>query len=1197
MSALTRYSLVIRQELGHNVKRPLFWIWALLIALLMWGMSDGNVQIATSGDNTVDGDKQWLTSEFAFAYVMAAVTLIIHAFFASVAAGMSMIKDEEWLVDRLLHGTSLGPREYVWSKFAATLISTGLMLTFHVLCMVFFFHVLENPDADASRGPLVWANYLRPAAWFGAPVLLFLAGSSFAVGTATRKPILVFVLPVVVMLVCGFFLWTWTPHWLDPQINRALMAIDPTGSRWLGEMWMRDDLGVDFYNTQPIGYDGLFIISRIIYAAIGLGAVGLAAGTYARMSRSAKHGSLSAAESAHEVDESSSPTLEPKAAPACSVTQRRPSGIRGTLDVIRFETRELRNSPGLYIFVPIIIIEVIGTTMLGLGAFDTPMLLTSGYVAASTMNLLIVLICLLLMFYTVESQQRESHTRLAPIAYSTSVRTTSIVLGKMIANAVVAAVTLSGAFLGGGAAILSQGMVSVDIMPFVLVWGLLLLPTFIVWSGFVSFTVALTRNRYTTYGIALAVLMYTYYRRFTGDMNWIGNWDLMSTIQFSDISTLELDRWALIVNRVFVLSLAAMFTVLAVRVHGRREFDSTRLVHRFKPRFIGLFALRLVPWMVVPAICAGVLLRGVNTGRSGARAEEDQKDYWRQNVNTWFEAPVPILEHAELDVELDPVNSSFVTRGTYRLRNDEPDPMRRFSLTGARHWRDVEWTYNGEAFDAKDQSRLYVFAPDDPIETGEVFEVGFSFHGRYPDGISVNGGGMPEFILPSSVVLTSFRPTFSPVIGFIDSIGVDDENQSEPREFEDDHWKGITPSAFLGQGMFTTHITVHGPAEYLYHSVGRAIHEDVTDGKRTVTWESDYPVNFFNIVAGKWAVHEGEHSTIYHHPEHDYNLEAMSTALDASRTYYSEWFMEYPWEDLRLNEFAGIAGYAQGFPTNITFSETIGFLTRPTPEADAVFLVTAHEAAHQWWGNLLLPGTGPGGNVLSEGTAHFSTILLMDQVKGLRHRIGFCVEIEDAYNEGRRVNAERPLIEIDGTRPGDTTVTYDKGGWVFWMVLNHLGRERGLEGYSAFVNHYHGNEDHPLLQDFVAFMREYAEDQEAYDAFTDQWFFEVVLPQYRFEDVEIEAAANGTWLVRGRVVNMGTGFADVEIAAVSSTRFEDDQTETSPTYNDTRVTIRVDSDSDATFELTCEFEPERLVVDPDAKVLQRSRSSAKHEFD
>ena len=77
-----------------------------------------------------------------------------------------------------------------------------------------------------------------------------------------------------------------------------------------------------------------------------------------------------------------------------------------------------------------------------------------------------------------------------------------------------------------------------------------------------------------------------------------------------------------------------------------------------------------------------------------------------------------------------------------------------------------------------------------------------------------------------------------------------------------------------------------------------------------------------------------------------------------------------------LGEHPALAGYAQGFPTNITFSEAIGFLTRDEEDvADAPFLVTAHEAAHQWWGNILCPGRGPGGNLLSEGTAHFSTLL------------------------------------------------------------------------------------------------------------------------------------------------------------------------------------------------------------------------------
>jgi aminopeptidase N len=90
--------------------------------------------------------------------------------------------------------------------------------------------------------------------------------------------------------------------------------------------------------------------------------------------------------------------------------------------------------------------------------------------------------------------------------------------------------------------------------------------------------------------------------------------------------------------------------------------------------------------------------------------------------------------------------------------------------------------------------------------------------------------------------------------------------------------------------------------------------------------------------------------------------------------------------------------------------------------------VTAHEAAHQWWGNRLVPGKGPGGDILSEGASHFATILLFEQVKGPGPRIGFCKALETRYAEQRQADSERALVKIDGSREGDTTVTYDKGG-------------------------------------------------------------------------------------------------------------------------------------------------------------------------
>jgi aminopeptidase N len=329
---------------------------------------------------------------------------------------------------------------------------------------------------------------------------------------------------------------------------------------------------------------------------------------------------------------------------------------------------------------------------------------------------------------------------------------------------------------------------------------------------------------------------------------------------------------------------------------------------------------------------------------------------------------------------------------------------------------------------------------------------------------------------------------------------------------------------------------------------------------------------------------------VYYHPAHTYNIPEIRAALDGARRYYSEWFYPYPWRELKLSEFPNLATYAQGFPTNITFSEGIGFVARSTPGIHAAFEITAHESAHQWWGNILVPGKGPGGVLLAEGTSHFSTILLVEQVKGLNARIDFCKRIEASYGKSRQADTERPLVRLDGERPGDTTAIYDKGGWVFWMLLNHMGRERALAGMQSFIKTYHGDRDHPVLQDFLRVMRPFAANPAAFDAFARQWFYEVVVPEYRLTDSK-RLRKGDSWEASTRIENAGTGTMPVEVAATRGERFDKDGLP-SADYREARTTVVLGEGAVRDVVISCPFEPERIVVDPDARVLQLERKKA-----
>jgi len=1190
-----RFGAVFGMTFRHTLKRPLFWVLVVLLALMSWGLSTGSVMI-NSGDSSVGGKKAWLTSEFNVAFVLAILVALIYGFFLSVAAGMSVIEDDEQRVSEIVAATPLAPAEYVWGKFLAVLTAFGAIIGLHLLMMIFWYQVAPNAAAAEIRGPFHLLNYLRPALAFALPTLIFFAGTAFYLGERFRRPILVFLLPVAVLLLDGFFLWQWSPTWLDPRINRLLMIVDAGGFRWLNETWLKLDRGVDFLNRTPIGFDGTFALNRLLFLGLGLLGVVLAERHYAQRAgaersvrRRRRDAPLEAPPSGPDIS-IAEPLLPAGRIAAGSMAE--PGFLSSTLRVARGEARGLFGQVGLYIFIPLILLQTLGDNLLALGAFQTELLLTPGQLAVRCLNTLTFLLCTLFLFYTVESIERERSTGFAPVLYSTSLRTGPLLAGKALANSLVGAAVVGATLVGCLVALLIQGQVRIELWPFALVWGLLLLPTFLLWTSFVTAVQALGGSRYLTYAAGLSALVFTLYRQVTQRMNWVGNWELWSVLRWSDLGTFEIDRRALVLNRLLALGLAALFWAIAVRAFRRRQPDGLGLADRLSVRRVGRTALGLVPFAVVPAIGAVLLGLAVFHGFQGGEVEKKERDYWRQNLGTWRDAPQPSLAAVDLDLALDPARRWLRDRGRYRLVNDRDEPLKRFALTGGAHWQKVSWTFGGRPYKPEERSGLYVFTPPVPLPPGGQVEVGFQFEGVLPAGITKNGGGNMEFILPSGVVLTSFSASFAPVVGYVEEIGVKKkENDYEPRVYTDDFYVGKTRPAFGSSRPFSTHIRISGPAAYTYNSVGTLASDEVKGGRRTAVWASDQPVRFFNVIAGRWRERSGQGTAIFYHPQHATNVAEMLRTLEAARRYYSQWFYPYPWRQLKLSEFPDLAGYAQGFPTDISFSEGIGFLTKRDVKTNAVFMVTAHESAHQWWGNILTPGEGPGGNILSEGMAHFSTILLTEQALGLAARIEFCKRIEESYGTRRRVDAERPLVKIDGSHQGDETVTYDKGGWVFWMLLQEMGRERALAGLREFIARYKDGPDYPVLQDLVATLRPFAADPAAYDRFVHQWFFEVAVPEYKLDEARRRQLAAGGWQTTVRVKNAGTGRMPVEVAAVRGERFAA-KPKPGTAYQEARQTVVLGAGEARTVTLRSPFEPERVLVDPDAKMLQLSRKTA-----
>ena len=1189
---------VFRLEFAHNTRRPLFWILLLVLGFLSQQMSTGNASVG-SGNSAVGGVKAWITSEFAISQLLSILVTVCYGFFVSVAAGLAVVHDHELKVGEVLHATPLKPAEYIWGKYLAVLAAFTGVLFLHMTMAAVFNHAFPVGDRADILGPFSWLHYARPAFVFGLPTLIFMSGAAFALGTLTRKPILVFLAPVAAVLAGAFFLWEWSPNWLDPRLNYVLQMLDPAGVRWLSEAWLRMDRGVAFYNHASIPLDPGFVVMRFVWVTIGLGGVWLAQLRFSATLRSSGRLPAQQREFGMKAAKSAAPLAQPMTLatmlprPLASLAMRftPPGFFSGTREVLGVELRELASQPGLYLFVPIILLQAFGSVVSS-GTFDTTLLGTPGMLAVNLLNTLTLLLCLLLLFYTVESLERERSTGLASIAYATPIRTGALLLAKCLANAIVGLVVMLACLIGCGLVLLVQGKVPFDLGPFAIVWGLLLVPTLLMWTAFVMMVFAATGNRFTTYGLGLGVMVVTGLMQTKKHINWVSNWDLWSAVRWTDMGLFELDRNALVLNRIEILGLALLFTAITVKLFPRREHDATRIVQRLQPAALGRTILGLTPIALLPLVAGTMLYFQIQDGFQGKRMEKLQHDYWKQNVSTWSDARLPSLAGVELDVTLEPAKRWYRVSGRYVLTNPHDKPLRQLPLTMGFNWDSVSWTMNGAPYKPEDRSHLEVFTPAEPLAPGDSLRIGFNYVGVYPRGVSKNGGTHPEFVLPAAVVLTAFeKPTWVPMIGYDREIGIKDNNKTEKRVYPDNFYVGETRASLaMAEHYFPTRIRVTGPADYTYNSTGVLKSDVVANGRRTSLWESDYPVRIFNLCAGRWKQKHAPGVTIYYDAHHPYNVDEMLMTLVESRRWYSKWFCEYPWQELRLSEFPALAEYAQGSPTNITFAEGIGFLTKSEPKSDAAFWITAHEAAHQWWGNIMMPAEGPGTEIMSEGMAHFSTMLLTDQVQGPDGGMAFRRFCETRYATGRRKDAERPLTQLDQDRAGDSRLLYERSGWVLWMMQDLMGHDDAIRGIQSFVREFRDTTDHVSLQDYLATMRRFAPDPVAYDSLVSQWVYGTVLPEYKLGGAKRTQEGKG-WVVSVTVRNDGTGRMPIDVAAANEDRF-DGAGKSKKDYIDKRERITLSAGESRAVTIRTDFKPTRIVVDPDVHVLQFRRDKA-----
>jgi hypothetical protein len=307
--------------------------------------------------------------------------------------------------------------------------------------------------------------------------------------------------------------------------------------------------------------------------------------------------------------------------------------------------------------------------------------------------------------------------------------------------------------------------------------------------------------------------------------------------------------------------------------------------------------------------------------------------------------------------------------------------------------------------------------------------------------------------------------------------------------------------------------TISTAPDQIAVSAGTLAREWQEGGRRFFRYVLDGPSKIsFPFLSGRYSeVHtkvDGVDIQILYHHRHTANLERMLESIADSLRYYSNAFGPYQFRQLRIVESPAYYSFVQSNPGTITYSPGFGFITKPAVpgEVDVPYYVTAHEVAHQWWGQQIVTNRSPGDVLLSETLAQYSALLVMEKKYGRDLVRKFLKAELDLYLRGRGSDGrgELPLIRVED----QSYIYYRKGAIVMYALRDYVGEDVVNSALKKLIDSNAGNANaFPTARNLVETLK--AEAGPEHRGFIEDLFERITLYDVKLRGASVERLPDG----------------------------------------------------------------------------------------
>lgn len=231
------------------------------------------------------------------------------------------------------------------------------------------------------------------------------------------------------------------------------------------------------------------------------------------------------------------------------------------------------------------------------------------------------------------------------------------------------------------------------------------------------------------------------------------------------------------------------------------------------------------------------------------------------------------------------------------------------------------------------------------------------------------------------------------------------------------------------------------------------------NGKKYFNYKLDEKsLAFYSFISAKYKVARkvwsGIDLEVYYIPEHEYNVPNMLNSMEKSLEYYTQNFGKYHHKQCRIIEFPRYSSFAQAFPGTMPYSESVGFIADlrqvTNNDIDQVFYIVAHEMGHQYWAHQLCGANMQGSEMMSEGFAQYSALMVMEKEYGKNKMKKFLKYEMDGYLRGRssEFEAERPLMYTEHQQ----YIHYQKASVIMYGLKEMIGENKVNEALRSLLD-------------------------------------------------------------------------------------------------------------------------------------------------